>query len=446
MQLETLVQVLQENGIVGAGGAGFPAYAKLNKQADTIILNCAECEPLYKVDRQLLEKYAFEIVSALSLVADTVEAERAIVAIKPSYQGAIEAVKLAMTAFPKVSISYLPEIYPAGDEVILTYETTGRIIKPGNIPITVGVTVFNVETMLNIYKAVNDQIPVTDKYVMVAGEVVNPAVIRVPLGISVKEIVDLCGGSKIKDPAYLIGGPMTGKIGTSHNLITKTTGAVIVLPQDHYIVQRKTVKASIGMKRAMSACCSCRMCTDLCSRNLLGHPINPQEFMHGVSNNQVYDIKPFLDTFYCSQCGICEMYSCMQGLSPATLINEYRTELRKKGIVPSKEDAEFTGVSDKREYRKIPVSRLVRRLGLSKYNIVIPLSDEKITAKRLVISLNQNIGAPSVPVVKKGDKVEEAMLIAAMPNDKLGVGLHSPIKGKVAEINENYIIVEKSRE
>lgn len=445
MQLETLSQKLQEHGIVGGGGAGFPAYAKLNKNADTIILNCAECEPLFRVDRQILAQYAFEIVSALAMVADTVEAENAIVAIKPSYTDAVDAVKLAMAAYPKVSLSFLPEIYPAGDEVVLTYETTGRIVKPGDIPISVGVIVFNVETMLNIYKAVNDNIPVTHKYVMVAGEVASPSVLSVPLGMSVKEVVDLCGGSTIQQPAYLIGGPMTGRIASPHTLITKTTNAVILLPQEHYIVQRKTVKANIGIKRAMSACCSCRMCTDLCSRNLLGHPIDPQAFMHGISQNQVFDAKTFLDTFYCSQCGLCEMYSCMQGLSPATLINEYRTRLRENGVLPDKKNAAFYGVSNKRAYRAVPVSRLTRRLGLSKYKKAAPLTEQKITPKRITISLSQGIGAPAVPLVKQGDTVTESMLIASAPEGKLGVPLHSPIDGKVVAVNDTYIIIEKSR-
>ena len=441
MQLEKLTKILQDNGIVGAGGAGFPAYAKLDKRADTIILNCAECEPLFKVHRQLLERYAFEIVGALSMVADAVEAERAIVAIKPSYTGAADAVRTAMAAYPKVSISFLPEIYPAGDEVVLTYEVTGKAIKPGNIPITVGVTVFNVETMLNIYRAVNENAPVTHKYLMVAGEVVKPSVIKAPLGMSFKEVVDICGGSKIDNPAYLVGGPMTGVLGDPHGIITKTTNAVILLPQSHYIVQRKTVKPSIGIKRAMSACCSCRMCT---SRNLMGYPINPQAFMHGVSQNKVFESKPFLDTVYCSQCGLCEMYSCMQGLSPAMLINEYKTRLRANGIVPSK-DAEFSGVSEKREYRSVPVERLVRRLGLARYNVEAPISDRELVAKRCVIALNQNIGAPSVAAVKKGDVVSKEQIIATSPEGKLGVALHSPVDGKVLAVNEKHIILEKSR-
>lgn len=444
MQLEKLSQILRESGIVGAGGAGFPAYAKLDKRADTIILNCAECEPLFKVHRQILEKYAFEVVSALSEVAKTVGAERAIIGIKPTYTDAIDAVKAAIKAYPEVSVSYLPEIYPAGDEVILTYEVTGRVIKPGNIPISVGVTVFNVETMYDIYRAINDKAPVTHKYVMVAGEVKNPSVLRVPIGTTHKELVTLCGGPTIKDAVYLVGGPMTGKIGTPHGTITKTTNAVILLPQDHYIVQRKTVNTTTGMKRAMSACCSCRMCTDLCSRNLMGSPINPQEFMHGISHNKVFDTKPFLNTFYCSQCGLCEMYSCMQGLSPASIIAEYRDGLRVKGITPPKEP-EFSGVSDKRKYRKVPVARLVRRLGLTKYNVDAPITDKEITPARVTISLSQNIGAASHVIVKKGDTVEAGQLIATAPEDKLGVALHTPIGGRVREINKDFIIIEKIR-
>ena len=444
MQLEALAKILREHGIVGAGGAGFPAYAKLDQRADTILLNCAECEPLFKVHRQMLEEYAYEIVSAFSMVADAVGAERAIIGIKPSYKGAAEAAMVAMKAFPKVSIAYLPEIYPAGDEVILTYEATGRAIKPGSLPISVGVTVFNVETMLNIYRAVNEDAGVTHKYLMVAGEVKEPKVLKAPLGITYKELVDLCGGSKIESPAYLIGGPMTGKIDSPHGLVTKTTNAVILLPQDHYIVQRKTVKPNIGIKRAMSACCSCRMCTDLCPRNLMGHPIDPQAFMHGISQNKVFDSKPFLNTFSCSQCGLCEMYSCMQGLSPGTLIGQYRAGLRANGITPPKEP-EYSGVSDKREYRKVPVARLVRRLGLTKYDREMPFIKEEVSAKRLTIALSQSIGAPSKAVVKKGDMVDAGTIIADAPENALGVAIHSPIKGKVLEVTNQFIIIESRK-
>ena len=85
MQINELKQLLRENGIVGAGGAGFPSYAKLDLRASTVILNCAECEPLLKLHRQMLEKYAYEIVSTLAAIADTVEADEFVIAVKGSY-------------------------------------------------------------------------------------------------------------------------------------------------------------------------------------------------------------------------------------------------------------------------------------------------------------------------------------------------------------------------
>ena len=150
MNFEKLSEILRNSAVAGAGGAGFPTYAKLNKNADTIILNCAECEPLLKLHRQVLENYAFEILSALTIIADATQAKQIIIAIKDSYEEALEAVKAELYSFPKVKIKLLPEIYPAGDEVVTIYETTKRVVQPGNIPISVGVIVFNVETVLNV--------------------------------------------------------------------------------------------------------------------------------------------------------------------------------------------------------------------------------------------------------------------------------------------------------
>ena len=174
MNFEELKKVIRDAGVAGCGGAGFPSYAKLDKRADTIILNCAECEPLFKVHRQVLEKYAFEICTALNVITVAVEAEQFIVAVKGEYEETVEAVKAVLPQFKKGKISLLPEVYPAGDEVVTIYESTGRVVPAGNIPISVGVIVFNVETAYNIYKAVTDGTVVTHKFVTVAGEVKNP--------------------------------------------------------------------------------------------------------------------------------------------------------------------------------------------------------------------------------------------------------------------------------
>ena len=84
MDMKELSSILQQNGIVGAGGAGFPTYAKLDQRAETIILNCAECEPLLRLHRQLLEKYAREIVDTFHLVGQAVGAKEVIIGIKKS--------------------------------------------------------------------------------------------------------------------------------------------------------------------------------------------------------------------------------------------------------------------------------------------------------------------------------------------------------------------------
>ena len=263
MTIKELAKILKDNGICGAGGAGFPSYAKLNEKADTIILNCAECEPLLKVHRHILKAYTFEILKALKLICETVGAKNCIIATKPSYKRTVEALKEALVAYPDIRLSLLPETYPAGDEVITIYETTGRVVPAGDIPISVGVSVYNVETVYNIYRAVWEQKPVTHKYVTMAGEVENSVTLHVPLGTTFKELITLAGGATVENYKLISGGPMTGVLVSPEGVVTKTTNAIIVLPENHPVIIRKENKTNINVKRVMSACCQCKSCTDM---------------------------------------------------------------------------------------------------------------------------------------------------------------------------------------
>ena len=130
MTVEELSKIIKENGIVGAGGAGFPTYMKIDKRANTILMNCAECEPLLSLHRQLLRDHAQEIVSTFAMIADVVEAEEAIIGIKEEYKTTIEALEQYIPQYPKVRIQLLPGAYPMGDEVVLIYEATGKVISP----------------------------------------------------------------------------------------------------------------------------------------------------------------------------------------------------------------------------------------------------------------------------------------------------------------------------
>ena len=440
MKLSELQGILRDNGIVGAGGAGFPTYAKLSEKADTVILNCAECEPLLKLHRQVLETHPQEIFEALDLISKTVNAKRVCVAIKQSYTETAEAIAPYIEFFPNIEICKLPDVYPAGDEVILTYEVTGRVVPPGEIPLSVGVTVLNVETVYNLYRAMNGR-PVTRKYVTIAGEVENPVTVRVPIGVTVGEILSLAGNITISDPAFIIGGPMMGTLGSRANIVTKTTNAVLVLPSDHPLIRRRQSKTSIDMKRAMAACCQCSYCTSLCSRNLLGHPINPSEFMRVASNGITNDAEPYINAMYCSGCGLCEQYSCVQNLSPRMLLAACKAELRKAGVKPQP-ISEPPVVSEKRPLRQVPMSRLTSRIGLKAYNKPAPVIEAVPKFKKVTVLLCQHVGAPSVPVVKKGDIVTEKQLIATAA-EGLSVALHSPVNGVVIAVGKTAIIIEK---
>ncbi len=438
MTFEELVDTLKKYGVVGAGGAGFPSYAKLNKNADTVILNCAECEPLLKLHRQVLEKYSYEILSTLDKISKIIGANDVYVAVKASYKDTIESVNSNLDSFKNIKIKLLPEIYPAGDEIITIYETTGRRVKPGDIPISVGVIVFNVETVLNIHKAFNS-IPVTEKYITVAGEVKNPVTVKVPLGVTFKEVINLAGGSVIDDYSIISGGPMTGVIAGNYDTVKKTTNAILVLPKGHKIILKKNSNVSIDKKRIMSACCQCRMCTDLCSRNLLGHPIEPHMIMRKVNSDYTFSDAQ-INSVYCSGCGICEMYACMQGLSPRKIINILKTKVKNEKISVSK--PEFENVNTERDFRRVPMERLIQRLGLLRYDAPAPLVESNHKVSSVKIHLSQSIGKAPLLTVNKGDKVSVGDIIGKADRNSLSVNLHSSVDGVVREVNESFVIID----
>ncbi|HIZ21976.1 MAG TPA: SLBB domain-containing protein [Candidatus Blautia faecigallinarum] len=441
MEIKELQKIIQENGVVGAGGAGFPTYAKLDERANTILMNCAECEPLLKLHRQLLEKHAYEIMKTFNMVAETVGASEAIIGIKKSYVQTVKALEQHIEEFPNMRIHLLEEVYPMGDEVVLIYEATGRVVRPGGLPIEQGVAVFNVETIYNVYRAVEKQKPVTDKYVSVVAEVSNPVTVRVPLGCTLDEVVAQAGNVTIKDPVYFVGGPMMGRIGSGSDPVTKTTNAILVLPKDHVIVMKKQRTSSIDLKRAASICCQCNTCTDLCPRNNLGHPIDPALFMRAASNNDYRNLNPYLDSNFCSSCGVCEMYSCPQSLAPRTLLADMKAGLKKAGVRPPQVQA--APVQKSREYRKVPEERLMARLGLTKYDKDAPMDENLVEVPKVKILLSQHIGAPAQAIVKAGDQVTRGQMIAA-PANGLSVGIHASVCGKVTEVTDRYIVIARN--
>ena len=438
MRIEELKEIARESGIVGAGGAGFTSYAKMTDQADTVILNCAECEPLLHLHEQLLASHAHEIVQMLNEVRETMGAQEAVVGIKGEHASTIRILEEVIAEYPAVRICALPSAYPMGDEVILIYEATGRVIKPGGLPIDEKVIVYNTETMYNLYRAVHRQKPVTSKLVSVVGAVENPVTVRVPLGMTVKEAILPAGNITIKNPVYVMGGPMMGHLGTENTVITKTTNAIIILPDDHKVVMRMHKNLDVEGRRAASSCCQCKTCTDLCPRHALGHPIEPHRVMRAVANHDISDLTVYTNTAYCSSCGLCENYSCPQGLSPRSVIAQFKAGLRGAGVrVPKTEPA---AVDLERDLKKAPVSRLKARLGLAEYDVSVAFAEEVQKAESVSIPLSQHIGAPALAAVKAGERVHEGQKIGNVP-EGLGVAIHASIDGVVETVNEKEIVI-----
>ena len=434
MELNKLKEILREYGVVGAGGAGFPTYAKLTEGVDTVILNCAECEPLLKLHRQLLEEYTSEILSALDEIVSSVGAKQGVIAVKAHYTSTVKALEGEIGEHPLLSICRLSSVYPAGDELILIKSVTGRTVAPGKLPASVGVIVSNTETVYNVYKATHGK-PVTEKFVTVAGEVATPITLSVPLGTRFSELIGRAGGLTTENVEYINGGPMMGKIASQTDVVTKTTNALLVLPSDNTAVMNKKRNAKIGLRRAMSVCCQCRSCTELCSRHNLGYGVEPHMVMRVLSNGGKGDIYKLSESLFCSGCGLCEAYSCPQGLSPKALIEELKAEARKQGYRP--ENAKIYEVKDA-ELRQVSVERLVGRLGLKKYDVSAPLASSHKT-KCVKIPLLQHIGAPSEPTVKERDKVRVGDLIARAKEGALGVNIHASIDGTVESVTEKFI-------
>lgn len=430
-------------GVVGAGGAGFPTHVKLSGNADTVVLNAAECEPLLHKDKELILRDPALIVEGLARAMSLVGAKEGVVGIKGKYVKVIETIEKALR--PNMRICPLPDVYPAGDEFMLVYLSLGRVIAPGAIPLSVGAVVMNVETARNIANV--GSTPVVDKFVSIAGAVKNPCTLCVPLGTSLAECLEKAGGATVSDPAFVVGGAMMGRLASSLDIpVTKTTGGLIVLPKDHFVVQRKSWDWGKALRVGKAACDQCSRCTELCPRYLLGHPIEPHRTMRslGFSANNEANV---IGAQFCSECNLCSYCSCPEGLDPRRVNHQNKTRLaaEKKRwenppFAPERAEQLLT-------FRKTSTSRLMQRIGLTDFKNVGPLLNFVYAPQTVVLPLKQHIGAPCVPIVKQGDVVTKGQSIAVRPivdgKTALGSDLHASIDGVVAQIDDNIKIVVK---
>ncbi|MEJ2615491.1 MAG: 4Fe-4S dicluster domain-containing protein [Ignavibacteriaceae bacterium] len=427
---------IKKLGIIGAGGAGFPTHVKLDSSPDTVIMNAAECEPLLHKDMQILLNYPDEVLHGFEIVLQLTGAKQGIIGIKEKHKEEIKLLKSKIGS--NIKLVEVDDVYPAGDEITLIYMTTKRLVQPGALPISVGCLVQNVETLFNI--GINKS--VTEKFISVAGAVEEPSTIKVPVGISYKDILSQF---KITAPHYVIrtGGLMMGALENDlNNVVSKRTGAIIVLPSDHYCVtmyRRFSTEHATDII-AKAGCDQCSFCTEFCPRYLLGQPVRPETAMR----NRMFTREefPLLDpgNFSCCECNLCTMYACPEGLDPkgATVIEKKLA--REQQLKWSGSDITVHPMFD---YRKVPTKKLMQRLDVLKFRDEGPLMDFSLNPAVVRIPLNQHVGTPAEPVVKPGDAVNKYDLIGKS-SGKISSDIHASIDGKVISINKNEIVIQRN--
>ena len=428
------IQRIKDAGIVGAGGAGFPTHVKLNATCDTVIINGAECEPLLKVDQQLMEFYPEDVIAGLKIAMTQTGASKGAIGLKNKYKKAIKKLEKLLEDEPAIELKVVGDFYPAGDELQLVYEVTKKVVPLMGLPLDVGCVVINVATSIHIAK----NVPVTERIITIAGEVKKPQTFFAPVGTRFSELIKACDGPQdLENYSMIVGGPMMGYVETDWDApVTKLTGGIIVLPNNHYLIDKKTRKTTTDLALTKAICCQCSYCTEMCPRFIIGKNTEPHKVMRGLANEDSSALGVISSVVSCCDCGLCSLYACPMDLDPGKLTNMVKQSLLKKGVKTEK--IVPYDVDPLRESKKVPTKRLIARLELTDYNVAAPLTEGIFSTRFVKVLLKQHIGVAASPVVSVGTKVSIGTLIASC-HDKLGANIHSSINGQVTKITESHI-------
>ena len=312
------IQRIQEAGIVGMGGAGFPTHVKLAvknpKKIRYVIVNCSECEPYLTSDyRRILENPEW-LIEGLRMILSLFERAVGIFAIEDSKRDAITALQLAAGAEKRMEVKVLETKYPQGAERMLIYACTGKEINSSMLPADAGCIIHNVDTVCAIYQALAFGRPLTERIVTVTGKALaNPRNFSVRIGTSFSELIDAAGGF-VKEPEKIIsGGPMMGMALYDVNVpVVKTSSALICKRRD-------------DVKRAVpTACIRCGYCAEACPEGLI-----PKKLADLAEHFQEEEFRK-LYGMECLECGCCS-YICPARRNLTQVIKTMRRDLLAKG-------------------------------------------------------------------------------------------------------------------
>lgn len=290
---EELRTLIREAGIVGMGGATFPAHVKLappeGKIIDTVIINGAECEPYLTADHRLMLERPEEIVFGLEIMMKVLGAGKGIIGIEDNKSDAVRVMKQAVGDRAAIAVVPLKTKYPQGAEKMLIEVTTRRRVPSGGLPLDVGVVNHNTGTAAAVADALKKGRPLIERVITVTGEgVARPANLLVRVGTLVSDLLEFCGGLKEETRKLIIGGPMMGLAQPTTDLpVIKGTSGIVALSAEEVDLYES------------GTCIRCARCVEVCPINLV------PTFIARAAEYEQFNQAEKLHAADCIECGCC---------------------------------------------------------------------------------------------------------------------------------------------
>jgi len=294
---KTIIQKIQEAGIVGLGGATFPTHVKLvppvGMKAEILLINGVECEPYLTSDHRLMLEKAEEILVGIQLLMRAMNVEKASIGIENNKPDAIQLLTGKAKNYKGINVVPLKVKYPQGGEKQLIKAVTGREVPSGGLPIAVGAVVSNVGTAFAVYEAIQKNKPLFERVVTVTGKGVSkPSNFKVRIGTSTAELIEAAGGLPENTGKIISGGPMMGRAVVSLDVpVTKGTSGILIMPNEE------------AKRKDYMDCIRCSRCVSVCPMGLepyLLMTLGQKQIFERVKNERVMD---------CIECGSCS-YTC----------------------------------------------------------------------------------------------------------------------------------------
>ncbi len=320
-----LRNLIRNAGIVGLGGAGFPAFIKLNPGADypidTLILNGAECEPFITCDDLLMRTHPEEIISGIKILRHALKAKNVVIAVEDNKPEAFQCLKEQLHD-EDIEVVQVPTLYPAGGEKQLIQVVTGKEVPHDGLPLNIGIVIQNVGTAAAVHRAVNEGTPLVSRYVTVTGGgVTQPHNLEVLFGTPVNELLEQCGGATAAMTRLVMGGPMMGFELHQHTVpVIKTTNCILA-----------ATDYDLPPKQPAMPCIRCGTCADVCPVSLL-----PQQ-LYWFARSKEFDKAQNINLFDCIECGCCS-YVCPSHIPLVQYFRFSKTEIAAKEREQKKAD------------------------------------------------------------------------------------------------------------